>query len=108
MNGNSVPGKAFQPDFESFEHTDVMYRMFFNDQNVGNIIELRNFKDGYVLFCFDLDGESSKDIMVDQKFGQCRLEVSFGTALPETVTLIAYALFPSLLKIDKARNVTLV
>ena len=110
VDGNSVPEKAFQPDFSRADYTDAYYRMFFDKypEEGGNFITLEDFQNGYAFFCFNLDGQSSKDVMVEQKYGQCRLELSFATALTESVSLIAYSLFPSMFKVDKTRNVTLV
>ena len=110
VDGNSVPEKAFQPDFSRADYTDAYYRMFFDKypEEGGNFITLEDFQNGYAFFCFNLDGQSSKDVMVEQKYGQCRLELSFATALSESVSLIAYSLFPSMFKVDKTRNVTLV
>ena len=68
----------------------------------GNFVTLEDFQNGYAFFCFN------KDVMVEQKHGQCRLEMSFGTALTESVTLIAFSQFPSMFKVDKTRNVTLI
>ena len=46
--------------------------------------------------------------MVEQRHGQCLLELSFSTALAESVTLIAYSQFPAMFKIDKTRYLTLI
>ena len=110
VDGNSVPEKAFQPDFAGAGFTDAYYRMFFDKypKQGGNFITLEEFQNGYAFFCFNLDGQGSKDVMVEQKHGQCRLELSFASALAESVTLIAYSQFPSMFKVDKTRNVTLI
>ena len=110
VDGNSVPEKAFQPDFNGAGYTDAYYRMFFDKypEEGGNFITLEDFQNGYTFFCFNLDGQGTKDVMVEQKHGQCRLEMSFAAALAESVTLIAYSQFPSMFKVDKTRNVTLI
>ena len=110
VDGNSVPEKAFQPDFGAAGYTDAYYRMFFDKypEEGGNFITLEDFQNGYAFFCFNLDGQGTKDVMVEQKHGQCRLEMSFAAALAESVTLIAYSQFPSMFKVDKTRNVTLI
>ena len=84
--------------------------MFFDKypEEGGNFITLEDFQNGYAFFCFNLDGQGTKDVMVEQKHGQCRLEMSFAAALAESVTLIAYSQFPSMFKVDKTRNVTLI
>ena len=109
VDGNSVPEKAFQPDFAGANNTDAYYRMLINKypEQGGNFITLEEFQNRYAFFCFNLDGQGSKDVMVEQRHGQCRLELSFGTVLTESVTLIAYSHFPSMFKVDKTRNVTL-
>ena len=91
VDGNSVPEKAFQTDFTgAFQYTDAYYRMFFDKypKQGGNFITLDEFQNGYAFFCFNLDGQGSKDVMVEQKHGQCRLELSFASALTESVTLV--------------------
>ena len=110
VGGNSVPEKAFQPDFAGAQYTDAYCRMFFNKypKQGRNFITLEEFQNGYAFFCFNLDGQGSKDVMVEQRHGQCRLELSFGVALTESVTLIAYSQFPSMFKVDITRNVTLI
>ena len=39
------------------------------------------------------------------KHGNVRLDLKFGTALPNTINVIAYAEFESVLEIDKSRNI---
>ena len=62
---------------------------------------MKEYANGYAFICYNLDGQSSKDMMVEQKYGQCRFELAFLQALAETVSLIVYAHFPALLKIDE-------
>ena len=52
-------------------------------------------------------GQTEGDIVAAQRKGHTRLSVRFATGLPEAVTLIAYAKFPSVVKIDHARNAIL-
>ena len=39
------------------------------------------------------------------KHGNVRLDLKFGAALPNTINVIAYAEFESVLEIDKSRNI---
>ena len=71
VDGNSIPEKAFQPDFAGAQYTDAYYRMFFDKypEQEGNFITLEDFQNGYAFFCFNLDGQGSKDVMVEQRHG---------------------------------------
>ena len=108
VDGNSVPEKAFQPNFQRGDWASAYYRMFFDQYHDGNFITFTEFSAGYSFFCFNLDGQITEDVMVEQRYGQCRLEMAFRTALAKSVSMIVYAHFPAMLKVDKTRNTILV
>ena len=60
-------------------------------------------KKGYCLYVFKSCGDT-KDRPEER--AHTRLELKFAEALPSTCTVIVYARFPSVLKIDASRNVT--
>jgi hypothetical protein len=66
----------------------------------GNYIGLREFPEGYSLYRFDI-AEDDQTI----KKANTRLELGFDTKLPHVVTVIVYAHFPALTRIDKSRKV---
>lgn len=107
--GRQIPVKAFQPNFGQGQYTRS-YMSLFNGlntawQDVGNGIAPEEFDKGYALYGFDLtpsiqDGSQAELI----RSGSLRLEMGFGTALPNAVHVIVYAQFDGLLEIDKSRQ----
>jgi len=76
----------------------------FKDEDID--ISRDDYANGYTLFCFDLtpdQGENDHYSLV--KTGSVRLGLKFGEALPNTVNIIVYAEFQSMLEIDRNRNV---
>ena len=76
------------------------------NRDEGNGISRSDFENGYALYAFDL----SPDLGEDDHFnltrqGGVRVDLKFGTALPNTVTVIAYAEFENVIEIDRNRNV---
>ena len=65
-------------------------------------MELKDFSRGYTLYCFDVGKD---DGIV--KTGNTRLELSFAKELPKVVTVVVYAHFPWLLRVDKPRKIVL-
>ena len=70
------------------------------------------FKDGYILFSFRLDhGREEYDpgkSLAMIKHGSVRLHLVWGTELPETISVVVYAEYPSMFQIDKTRKVDLI
>ena len=76
----------------------------------GNDITYEKFKKKYPLFCFDLtaDGCGNADSHFELlKQGNLRLKLHFDEPLTETVTVIVYGEFESLLEINQNREVVL-
>ena len=72
----------------------------------GDFIARTEYPNGYALYAFDL----SADLAENDHFNLCRegnvrLSLKFATALPHTVTVIAYAEYENVLEIDRNRNV---
>ena len=108
VNGNAVPMQAFQPNYKKGEFTTEFLSLFYNKypQGTGNFISREDYPEGYCIYVFNLTGTEG-DLVAAAKKGHSRLTVKFGTALAKPVTLVAYARFPRVVKIDQARNVIL-
>jgi hypothetical protein len=61
---------------------------------------------GYALNAYDLSPDLGEDDHVNlTRQGTVRLNLKFGAALAQTVTVVAYAEFENLIEIDRNRNV---
>ncbi|XP_061170278.1 uncharacterized protein F54H12.2-like [Saccostrea echinata] len=73
----------------------------------GNSITRKQFSEGgNVIFCFDLEPTFEQgEYLTLLKQGNVRLEVQFGSALPETVTAIVWGQYSALFEINQARDI---
>ena len=97
-----VSGKLIEPFME-------LYSILGNvgeDKDIG--ISIVDYQDGLFLLLFDVTPTSSANMeyLAKKEGGNCRLELHFRKPLPENITIIIYAIFPSELFIDAARNCT--
>ena len=109
VDGQSVPGQPLKPNFETGDYTSSFLSIFFNNyphQDGGNWISREEYANGYSLFCFDIQGEVKGDILGKKRAGYTKLVMNFASPTPNLM-LILYSSFPSLIKIDKTRNVIL-
>ena len=107
VNNIPVPEKPFTPQYgdKSEGVYSTPYLALFGDkvgENFGNYIQLTDYPRGYALYRFEV-GEDETAV----KAGNTRMEISFAKPLPEVVTVVVYARFPSLLRVDKSRNILL-
>lgn len=76
--------------------------------DTGSNIERDDINLGYALYTFDLEPRfRGSQYLTLLKQGNVRLEVTFGTALTETVSCIIYAEYPGYFEINAARDVIL-
>lgn len=68
-------------------------------------IALDEFKSGYTLFVYDLEKTKEPGIKNTFSKGSSRLSIRFKKGLEESVVVIIYGIFDSLINIDQARNV---
>ena len=77
----------------------------------GLYITRSEFCNGYTLFAFDMEPDIREEmdgsVWPSMKKGNLRIQMDFEEALPESVSLILYATFPSIFKIDSNRAVTI-
>ena len=76
------------------------------NRDEGNDIAREDYPNGYVLYAFDLSPDLAEEGHFNlAKQGTVRVELKFGTALPNTVTVVAYAEFENVIEIDRNRNI---
>jgi hypothetical protein len=101
VNGQSVPNHPLQPNYKS-EH---FVEAFSTIKNSAVNISRLDYTRGYCLYVINPNGIYHPDRINPR--GHTRLELKFAQPLDYSVTLIAYAKFPALVKIDQSRNVIL-
>ena len=71
-------------------------------------ISIADYQDGLFLLPFEVTPTSSANMeyLAKKEGGNCRLELHFRKPLPENITIITCAIFPSELFTDAARNCT--
>ena len=90
-----------------FRHSLSLFSGTGNEnRDEGNDITREDYPRGYALYAFDL----SPDLVEEGHFnlakqGTVRVELKFGAALPNTVTVVAYAMYENVIEIDRNRNV---
>lgn len=76
------------------------------NQDEGNAIDRSEFASGYTLYVYDLTPDlSENDSFNLTRSGSVRLGMKFGTALTDTITILAYAEFENIIEINQNRNV---
>ena len=109
IDGNSVPGRPYQPNFGTQDYAAEYLSLFFDKYPAhgGNFITRVDYLSGYTVYGFNVEGQANDKVMVKPKKGHTKLSVRFGTKLPKPVTCIVYSISPSVMRIDKARNIIL-
>ena len=113
IDGVCVPSRALMPEFSKnmyLEAYDTVFNMA-QDDNPGiprktTSITREEYKDSHTLYCFSLDGSSIGDEHVGQQtVGISKLDIKFENKLKVGVTVILYATFTAVLRIDDDRNI---
>ena len=110
VDGRQVPSKPLQPNFDENRFIRSYLNLFTStgkvSQDEGNGLTRDDFRDGYTFFGFDLtpDACDGSCFHLVQK-GNLRIEMHFAAALQQTINVVVYAEFESVLEIDKSRNV---
>ena len=113
LDGEQIPSRPLKLNYNTADGlNDIMgyYSLFtgtgksFHDS--GNQISREEYSRGNTLYCFNITPDLSDDAHLQlMKSGSLRLEVQFDQALTETINVIVYAQFQSLIQIDAQRNV---
>ena len=115
IDGVSVPSKPLQPKFstEKGQNYITAYQSLFaglrkEDLDEGIYTTRNDFCRGYCMYVFDLGAHMDElNFQPALKRGNLKLEIRFEKPLEQTNNILVYANFPSLLRIDQARNVIL-
>jgi hypothetical protein len=76
------------------------------NRDEGNDIDRFDFANGYALYAFDLTPDLSEDDHFNlARQGTVRVDMKFANALPNMITVVAYAEFENIIEIDRNRNV---
>ena len=99
-----------EPNFDANHYITAYSNLFAGTgkllKDEGTDISRSDFGRGYALYAFDLTADLAEEGHFNlMKHGNVRVDLKFGTALPNTINVIAYAEFESVLEIDKSRNV---
>ena len=110
LDGQQQAIKPIQSDFGANQFVRSYMTLFSGtgkeNRNEGNGIERTDYNNGYALYAFDLTPDLSDDDHFNlAKQGSVRIDLKFAAALPNTVTVIAYAEFENVIEIDRNRNV---
>ncbi len=111
LNGESLDGldggfANCREDITNFIR--LHYFMGYMHSRTGNALTYEEFRNGFFMLFFDLStsSQSSVDFEVPAvRQGHLHLQLNFSKAVPQELTLIMYAEYSTLLKIDKNRQV---
>lgn len=113
VDGNSHPGPPYTPDFDGKmfgrSYVDLMNALGYFNKDDTNGLTMEEFANGYTLYAFDLtsDNNISASYRQAKTPHSIRLDLEFNTPLTETVNVLIYAVFESLVEITKLRDIIL-
>ena len=105
LNGQSVPSHPLEPNYEANQFVEAYHTLNKEGKRRAVDIGRSDYKGGYCLYVIDPLGDYRQNTLPQR--GHTRLELNFGTALPEACTVVVYAKFPALMKVDSSRKVSL-
>ena len=106
VDGQPVPHNPLQPNFDNNQFIRAYQNLFINSDNKGLYLSRSEFPQGYSLFKFELSPDLCDGTHLNLiRHSNLRLELKFGKALKQTISLIVYAEFENLIEINKARNI---
>ena len=102
IDGQSYPCQPLQCNFGEKNYVDAYKTLASFRDDVD--ISYSDFGGGYALFVLNVDDRLDFNA---KRRGDCRLEIKFGTSLPESVTVLMYGKFPKIMHVDQSRRVLL-
>jgi hypothetical protein len=110
LDGQLYGLKPLKLDFAAGRYVAAYAGLFGGTNKInrdeGNGLSRTDFSNGYALYAYDLTPDLGEDDHVNlTRQGTVRLNLKFGVALAQTVTVVAYAEFENLIEIDRNRNV---
>lgn len=105
LDDQSVPAKPLKMNFDENNYVAAYDTLFtpYDEEGIG--VSRTDFAAGYALFMFRTAPEHVISHVPLTTKANGRLRGGFAQVLTENVTLIIYAQFPSVMKIDSSRNV---
>lgn len=107
VNGQPVPSKPLELNFEKNSYIRAYHQLFsgFN-QDKGNFLSRDEFAKGHTLYAFDLSPDLCDGQHLNLSYqGNLRVEIKFAQALKNTISVLVYAEFESVIEITKSRHV---
>ena len=110
LDGNTQPIRPLKLNYAGRQYIQAFIRLFSGtgkeNRDEGNNITCEDYPRGYTLYGVDLIPDLAEEGHFNlAKQGTVRVELKFGAALPNTVTVVAYAEFENVIEIDHNRNV---
>jgi hypothetical protein len=102
--------KTIECDFETHNSMSGYLSLFTGSgkyrRDEGLDIDREEYENGYTLFAYDLSPDLSEEGYFNLiKEGSIRVELKFAQALPNTINVIAYAEFESVIEINREKQV---
>ena len=111
LNGDSLDGFDGNPATwreDRGNYTRLHYYMGFMHSRTGNTLTYEEFMNGFYFVYFDLStcAQSNLEFVVPAvRQGNLHIEVRFSKGTPHELTMLLFAEYPTLLKIDKNRQI---
>ncbi len=109
-DGIQIPSKPLQPEYENGSAVRDFYQLVLSTgrhlKNNPLAIDRQDFLNGYTLYGFNLshDEDCSNHVSLTRS-GNIRLEARFRQPLSQSITIIVYAIFDSIIEISNRRQV---
>ena len=114
IDGIPTPKKGLALDIDNDRYLEAIIALYRTTgklwEDTDIVIDRDTWKQGLALFAYDIDPTAAPDLRYIGvlKFGHTRLVFSFKEKLERSIMVVMYAVFPSRLEIDQARNVTII
>ena len=111
VDGHATPHEEFSMDYKNNLYITPYLSLFTGidrHNNVfGNEISREEYKSGYCLYIFNVDGRKDQEFVKLTKRGHTRLSIRLATPSARTLTVVVYAQHPAVLEVDESRNILL-
>ena len=106
LDDESIPSKPLKTNFSEGNIMEAYQTLFSENSDQGTAaISRAEFINGFALFTFRIAPDDHSYYMSPVSQGNVRISGTFGKAVPDNVTLILLATFPSVMLIDTKRTV---
>ena len=102
--------KAIETNFDDHQYIGAYMSLFSGSgkyrRDEGIDIAREEYSGGYALFAYDLSADLSEEGHFNlAREGNVRIDLKFGTALPNTINVVVYAEFENIVELDRNKNV---